>query len=174
MLCFLLRMPRQASSLPETTPANVMLTKIFQICRLLDQPVNLHLGPKLLALAKVLTRQLLLDTRQDLQRTRILHFLCVDVVVLGRGDGGAMAGAADDAGHLVGVVAVGVIGVADHDGLAALRGVIWFGGGGVALIEAPGEQGVVDELLVRLASRTANTFPYRPRIEKNLQLQAQP
>jgi len=114
-----------------------MLTKILQIRRLLNQPINLHLCPQLLALPEILTRQLLLNTTEDLQGTCILHFLGVDVVVLGRSNGGAVAGATDDAGHLVGVVGVGVRGVGDHDGLAAFGGVVGFGGG-VAVVEAPG------------------------------------
>jgi hypothetical protein len=41
------------------------------------------------------------------------------------------------AGLVVGFVGVGVGGVSDHDGLAAFRGVVWFGRG-VAVVEAPG------------------------------------
>jgi hypothetical protein len=57
-----------------------------------------------------------------------------------------VARAADNAGHLVGVVAVGIIGVADHDRLAAFGGIVGLGGGCVAVVEAPGKEGVVDEL----------------------------
>jgi len=123
--------------LPETTPPNIMLTKILQIRRLLNQPINLHLSPQLLSFTKVLTRQLLLNTAENLQGACILHFLCVDVVVLGRSNGRAVAGATHDAGHLVGIVGVGVCGVGDHDGLAAFGGVVWLRGG-VAVVEAPG------------------------------------
>jgi hypothetical protein len=45
-----------------------------------------------------------------------------------------MAGTANDAGHLVGRDACRVA----HNGLASFRGVIWFDGGGVAVVEAPG------------------------------------
>jgi hypothetical protein len=114
-----------------------MLTQVFQIRRLLDEAIDLHLRAQLLTFTKVLARQLLLDAREDLQGAGILHFLCVDVVVLRGSDGGAVAGAADDAGHLVRIVGVGVGGVGDHDGLPAFRGVVWFGRG-VAVVEAPG------------------------------------
>ena len=104
-----------ASGLPETTPTNIMLTQVLQICRLLDQPIDLHLRTQFFSLAKVLTCQLLLDTGQDLQCPCILHFLGIDIVIMRRSDGRAMTGSTDDTGHLVGVVAVGVVGVADHD-----------------------------------------------------------
>lgn len=61
-----------------------MLTQILQIRRLLDQPLDLILHHQLLTRSKIPTRQLLLDTRQHLQRARVLHLFGFRVVGNGR------------------------------------------------------------------------------------------
>jgi hypothetical protein len=145
-----------------------VLTQVLQIRRFLDQAINLALGPQLLSRPEILSGELLLDSRQDLQRTRVLHLLGILLVVLRGSDAGAVARATDDTGHLV-AGCVEVCGVA-HDGLAAFAWVVWFEGGGVAVIEAPGEEGVVYELFLALATHLSSKQPtdkQRFRVSKN-------
>ena len=150
-------------ALPKTTPTNVVLAQILQIRRLFDKPINLYLGWQIFTLAKVSASQLLLDPTQHLQRPRILHFLGIDVVVLGRRNRGPVTGAADDAGHLM--VCRRVHGIA-HDGLAALRRVVWFRWRSITVVEAPRQEGIMYELCHLLASnhlafRKSTTYSFQ-------------
>lgn len=113
-----------------------MLTKVLQVRRLLDQPVDLVLHIQLLARLEVAARQLLLDAGQNLQRARVLHFLGLGIVGRGCDAGPVPTRAADHGAHVFG----------PNDGLASLGGerrLRW----GFAVAEAPGEEGIVDELL---------------------------
>jgi hypothetical protein len=70
----------QIPGLPETTPSNIMLTQVLQVRRFRNQPRDLVNHILLFTRSSVSARQLLLDAGQDLERTRILHFLSFDVV----------------------------------------------------------------------------------------------
>lgn len=107
-----------------------MLTQILQIRRLLNQPINLHIGIQLLSGPKVSARKFLLDATKHLQRARILDFL--GLCVVGRRDGRAVPRAAACHGAHFGGGGVA------HDGLAAFRGEVGFGRGFTAVAEAPG------------------------------------
>jgi hypothetical protein len=135
--------------LPKTTPPNIMLTQILQIRRLLNQPIHLRHNPQLLPRigTKVPTRQLFLYSAQHHDRPRILHLLGLSLVcrrpksvsrVVGS-DAGAVARARE------GREVVRGVDFGADDGLAAFRGEVWFVRG-FAVAEAPGEEGVVDEL----------------------------
>jgi hypothetical protein len=52
--------------LPETTPANIMLTQILQIRRLTNQPTDLINHILLFTRSAIFAREFLLDARKDL------------------------------------------------------------------------------------------------------------
>lgn len=121
--------PHVSRTLPETTPANVMLTQVLQVRGLPNQPRHLPNDLQLLSWASISTRKLLLYPRKHLQCASILHLLGLDVIGRRRNTRAVARSKRRD-----GVCGCGVH--VAHDGLAAFGGEVGFGWGG-SVVETP-------------------------------------
>lgn len=89
--------------LPKAAPTNIMLAQVLQIRRLPDEPIDLRVDVQLLLRLEVTAGQLLLDTRQHLQRARVLLLLGLRLVGpagAGRHDAGPVTGSEGGFGPL--------------------------------------------------------------------------
>jgi hypothetical protein len=135
--------------LPETTPTNIMLTQVLQVRRLANETRNLIDHILLFARSSISTSELLLDTREHLQRTRILDFLGFDVIGWRRDTRAVTTGL-----HGANRINRRSVRIA-HDRLAALR---WEAGfdGRCGVVQTPCEEGVVYELSLRVSNDLFN------------------
>jgi hypothetical protein len=133
-----------------------MLTQILKVRRLPNQLVNLRFNTKRLPVAEIPSRQLLLDARQHLDRALVLHLarlLLLDMLHHAAARGGGGGARPVPRSRALGPPRLRdavdrLVAARLHPRDAAVSPLGWVGRvrGRLAVVEAPGQKRVVDEL----------------------------